>query len=282
VSGDIQARLYGWIDRQLDAGRARGGLRELVLNHLNAADQLQEIARYGVTPEGENLQEIKTELYRTAVDVVSAWRHLQKFAVQSYFGQDDKAAAYYPIALADEVAAANAPEPTEPGNLLGALRQQMRHNEILAKINAGIMAEANSLLLNQSRQAFEALDELRGRHTALLKESEATLNARRKESFEETRVLAADARMGKMADSVATAVPAIVNRVSEHFGGPKLLPEGLGKRELLIGYLKKKLTDETVERLLAVFPDPSDQAVLFELFIKEGASVPGGSNGSAH
>jgi ElaB/YqjD/DUF883 family membrane-anchored ribosome-binding protein len=261
MSGDIQARLYGWIDRQIDGAAARGGLRELVLNHLNASDQLQEIARYAITDD--NASEIKSELYRTALDVVASWKHFQRFAVQAHF-TESTTVPYYPFSLADDTPETG-PQATEPANLVGALKQQMRHNEILAKINAGIMAEANQLLLNQSKQAHAALDELRVRFSDLLEKSHEALGKRQAEEFEHQRLLAADARKEKLTESVQTAVPLIVNRVSEHLGGPKLLPEGRSPMELMMIRLLKNLTDEGLEGLMAAFPNPAEQAIVLDL-----------------
>jgi hypothetical protein len=265
MSGDIQARLYGWIDRAAASATGREPLSQLVLSHINASDQLQEVARFAVANTAA-IGEIKTELFRTAAEIVTSWRHFQRFAVQAFYGDGDKAGAYYPFALADDTPI-NGPEATEPANAVGMLRQQMRHNEILAKINAGISAEQSELLLRMNQQLTAELERVRESHSKLLAQTEGQILERQRLELEQSQQIRAEVRKDQLTGSVVKTVPYIANRISEHFGGPKLLPEtGMNPLEGLLASMFGTLTDDTFSKLLSIFPDPAHQQGILELY----------------
>jgi len=262
--GDVQQRLYRWIDQQLQSVVGREPLRELVLSHLNASDQLQEIARFPLL--NGDAGQLKAELYRTALEVVASWRHFQRFAVQAFFGSSDKPGAYYPIALADDTPASG-PEPTEPANVVGALKQQMRHNEILAKINAGIQHQMLQQQSDIATQAYEEVRRLRADYAELFKNSHDMLIKRRELELEQIKVEAGEARKERMATSVEVALPRLVNGISQKFGGPALLPENSSAVEQMIGAMLRGLTDAQFDQLCQLF-GPAEQMMLLELYNK--------------
>lgn len=277
--GDVQQRLYRWIDQQLQATQGRDPLRELVLSHLNASDQLQEIARFPLL-EGDTGR-LKAELYRTALEVVASWRHFQRFAVQAFFGSSDKPGAYYPMALADDTPT-NGPEPTEPANIVGALKQQMRHNEVLARINAGIQRDALEQQTALARSAYDELTKLRADFATLFRETHNMSKERAELELERIRLTAAEQRKDRMANSVEVTLPRLVNGVSKHFGGPALLPENASSLELTLAAMLKGLNDAQFDQLCAIF-GPAEQMQLLELYnrlVRAPAQASSSSNGN--
>lgn len=272
-TGDPQQRLYRWIDGQLEPRHGGEKLRELALSHLNASDQLQEIQRFAFVDDAGKL---KAEIYRTALEVVASWRHFQRFAVQSFFGTSDRAAAYYPLALADDTPAGG-PEPTEPANMVGVLKMQMRHNEVLAKINAkGQLA----MLIHAQEQAVKAHDELealRSEYDKLFKESREVLISRREYELERLKLEHGEQRKDRMANTVESVLPRLINGVSERLGGPKLLPEGTSTTELMLAGMLRGLDDAGFEKLCALF-GPGEQMMLLEIYnrlVRKSSSTNG-------
>jgi hypothetical protein len=264
MSGDIQARLYGWIDRASAPSTGREPLSQLVLSHINASDQLQEVARFAIANPLE-LGEVKTEIFRTAAEIVASWRHFQRFAVQAYYSSE-QAGAYYPFSLADD-GPTQGPGATEPPNAIGMLKQQMRHNEVFAKINAGIQSEQSELLLRLNKQLTSELENARAAYSKLLAQSEGQLLERQKIELEQSIASRAELRKDQLAGSVLKTLPYVSNRVSQHFGGPKLFPETAGSPlEGLLASMLGGLTDDTFAKLLQIFPDPAHQAGILELY----------------
>lgn len=264
MSGDIQSRLYGWIDRAAAPATGREALSQLVLSHINASDQLQEVARFAIANPLE-LGEVKTEIFRTAAEIVASWRHFQRFAVQAYYASE-QAGAYWPFSLADD-GPAHGPSATEPPNAIGMLKQQMRHNEVFAKINAGIQSEQSELLLRLNKQLASELELARTAYSTLLAKTEGQLLERQKIELEQGTAIRAEARKDQLATSVIRTLPYVTNRVSQHFGGPKLLPETAGSPlEGLLASMFTGLTDDTFAKLLNIFPDPAHQAGILELY----------------
>lgn len=259
--GDPQQRLYRWIDQQLEPVLGRESLRELALSHLNASDQLQEIARFAYVDDAGKL---KADVYRTALEVVASWRHFQRFAVQSFFGQSDKAAAYYPLALADDTPSGG-PSATEPANVVGVLKMQMRHNEVLAKINASVQFQMLEQANAQARTAHAELDRLRTDFAKLYRDSYELMDKRREYELERLKIEHAEGRKDRMTTSVEAVLPRLVNSVSEKLGGPKLLAEGSSPTEQMLAAMLRGLDDTGFDKLCGLF-GPAEQMLLLELY----------------
>jgi hypothetical protein len=273
--GDPQQRLYRWIDQQLEPAHGREPLRELALSHLNASDQLQEIARFSHVDDAGKL---KADVYRTALEVVASWRHFQRFAVQSFFGDSDKAAAYYPLALADDTPAGG-PMATEPANAIGVLKMQMRHNEVLAKINASVQFQMLEQANRQAQTAHAELDKLRADFAKLYRDSYELMDKRREYELERLKIEHGEQRKDRMASSVEAVLPRLVNSVSEKLGGPKLLAENNSTLELMLAAMLRGLDDTGFEKLCALF-GPAEQLLLLEMYNKL-VRKPASMNGEA-
>lgn len=271
MSTEIQSKVFGWIDRALAArpgGEAQ--LTSLVLCHINAAEQLQPISSFPINGEDEDdIHTVKHELMRTAGDVAEAWRGLQRFAIQAYYDEGHQAANYFPFSLQCEDMTADAPGPTEPANLVGMLGQQMRHNEVLAKINAGVMAENHQILQRQLQRAHEEMGELRERHHTMLRDYEEALGQSHERRMVMQMMERGELRKDQIAAKLIDAVPPLANKVSQKLGGPKLLAENAGSSERqLVKDMLRSLNDVKLEALLKLFDNPLHQGAVLEL-VKE-------------
>ncbi len=276
MSGDIQGRVYSWIDQQALAAPGREQLTGLRLAHLNSADQLQVIAHYALNiADQTRIHDLKAEIFRTANEVAIQWSGFQRFAVQAFFGDATAAGAYFPFSLSGQETQQMLGA-TEPPNMVGLLRQTMRHLEVQAKINAGLLADGNTALVRQNASLADALEKTQQKYYDLLSKSESIITQTEERAFTRTRLERSETRKDQLAARVIEALPIVVNKVSQHFGGPALLTSGgpssssstvaAGAGEMVLADMLRNLTDTTFEQLLNCFPNPLHKGYVIELY----------------
>lgn len=271
MSGDIQSRVYGWIDQQIMAAPGRAQLTGLRLAHLNAADQLQQIAHYPVSDRDESrIRDVKAEVFRTANEVAVQWSGFQRFAVQAFFGDEQSPGAYLPFSLSGQEQPASL-SATEPPNMVGMVRQAMRHTEVMTKIAAGLMADGNANIMRQNQMLGEQLERTQAKYHQLLERTEAILAHADERAEARARLERSEKRKDEIAHRLLEALPIITNKISEKFGGPKLFAPNAGgapPADKVLADMLASLSDETFDQMLACFPNPLHKAYVMELYKK--------------
>lgn len=279
-AGDVQARVYAWIEQQLEPVPGRAPLRGIALAHMNAADQLQQLGYFKVTPE--RVHDAKAELFRTAAEVAVQWSGYQRFAVQAYFGDATAPGAYWPFAIAGQESAMML-SATEPPNVLGMLRQSQRHTEAFAKIIAALTTDGSSNLLKQNALISEQLERTQKNYYELLERSQEILAAADERAANRARTERAEKRKDKLAERLIEALPIVSNKIAEKFGGTKLFASNAGN-DTILGDMLRGLNDATFDQLLGCFVNPLHKAYVLELYKRlvlephKLAAANGGSN----
>lgn len=273
MSGDIQSRVYGWIDQQIVTVPGRAPLAAIALAHLNAADQLQQIARYPLRPGEEGrIFDVKAEIFRTANEVAVQWSGYQRFALQAFFGEELASGAYLPFSLSGQEQP-HSLSATEPPNVVGMVRQAMRHTEVMTKIAAGLMADGNANLVRQNQLLAEQLERTQGKYHWLLERTEEILAHADERAEARARRERSEKRKDEIAARVLEALPIITNKISEKFGGPKLFSPNAGggaqaSGDKVLADMLASLTDDTFDQMLACFQNPLHKAYIMELYKK--------------
>lgn len=268
MSGDIQAKVYAWIDKTADDGAEPRCVR-LQLSHLNAAEQLQTLSTWVL--EGAELADIKSELWSTAKHVVASWSHgLQRFAIRAFFADQDAAGAYFPFSLAGDPSEAGASGEdlgvTEPANLIGLQKQLMRHLEAKDKAIAGMALEMMTFQMRQVRASAHEAEQMRTRYHQLLERSEAVLMQAEERALVREMITRGEERKDQLAAKAMNALPVLANQVSQKLGGPQLFAGASPMQEQVLASLLASLDDQRFELLLRAFPDPAHQAYLLESY----------------
>ena len=159
----IKSRLYAWIDRAAQQPQQDAELVRLQLSHMNAMDQAQPMGAFPINLEDEStIHEAKMECWLAAENTQQVWRGFQRFTLVAYYGDQEQPALFHPFAIGDDTSPNNMVlEGTEPANMVGMVKQQMRHNEVLAKVNAGMQADQQAMLMRQLSNANAEVEQIR-------------------------------------------------------------------------------------------------------------------------
>lgn len=269
MTEEIRGRLYAWIDQAAIAQYRGEALTEIELCHLDSHDERQAIGRFMVDPlEESTVHEAKAQIWMAATNTQEAWRGFQRFFLGAFYGDPARRDLYFPFALSGDdtnPGRMTVPEGHEPANMTGVLKMQMRHNEVHAKVNAGMHAEQNAMLLRHISTLSTELERLRERHFELLARTEESMSQMHDRELARMSLERGEARRDQLAAKALEAFPVIANRVSEKLGGPRLMAERDPAVQMMCGLLQQ-LDDHKLQVLLSTFPNPAHQATILELY----------------
>jgi hypothetical protein len=264
MSGDVQAKVFFWIDSNIGPEAER-----LQLAHLNAAEQLQPLATYELA--GRDVAELKIEVWKTAQHVVAAWRHgLQRFALRLYLRGQEQAAVYFPFALAPTEEPSDELGSSEPPNNVGVLSQLMRHNEALSRIAASQALEMMTFQQRSLQTTQDELDRLRKSHAKILEQQQSVILEAEERSLARDLLLRTENRKDQLAERAGHALLPIANAAAKKLGIGQLTKDAGSPVEHTVAQLLGSLDERRMGALLSLFPDPAQQIVLLQLFEQLG------------
>jgi len=257
---DVQTRVYDWIDH-MAAGELE--LERLQLVHLNAAEQAQQLSSYRL--EGADLGDIKGDIWRTARHVVAAWSQgPQRFALRAYVAGAEESAAYLPFLLAGEQESSSPPGSSEPANMVGLLKQLMRHTEAQQRTIQVMSLDALTFQQRALRSAQTAEEHMRARYYELMERSQVQLADQEERAMARELTMRQEERKDQLAARAMTAVPLLANQLSRKLGGPALFEQQGSTEHMMLSDMLAGLDDQRFEMLLGAFPDPAHRAFLLQ------------------
>jgi hypothetical protein len=153
---------------------------------------------------------------------------------------------------------------TEPPNLEGIAKQQMRHNEILMKIVTQSSLQQMEWSDRMIREQRERIKELEAGRFKTLEVAEQLLNAQADRDTARRREEAAEARRALATKEFFDLFPIVKAKLIQGLTGHKLL-EAKSAEVMALKTMFKGLTPEALQTLLSGMP-PTDAAITLQLY----------------
>jgi hypothetical protein len=268
---DIQhKKLTEWCRKQIASNRREGKCVRLSLHHVSPMGKATaEIARVGVgdgLPDSELVTDIHAdgyarELWQEAENYAEGIGDTQAFVACAYFEADaDKVIARHAFRIHVEGEDASGIVDTEPGNLSGMVKQQMRHNEAVMRI----MTQSYGAVLGSQNRHIERmssmLEKLWEDKLSNIEATEELISAHHQRAMEMRQVETTAKIKEDAASSIMTLLPAIANKII----GKKILPETTDVTLQQVVKLAEGLSEEEFTGMLAALP-PAKKIALIEL-----------------
>lgn len=260
--------INAFLDRCAATLEGAGALSRVRLCHVDTGDRLQSVGAWDIDPDDEaTLHRAKAEVARAAQDTASAWRSLQRFALQACYGPEWQMGSYLPFSLnlSDVEPAAAVPASTEGPTDVGMLKQQMRHNEALTRLLVGERDSQQQALIRQNQQMGTELERVREQLFTHLRAQEESIAHSEERRLMRLEIERTQARRDALAGKAAELLPLIGHKVAGHLGmGTQSAPPSTEREMMRV--LLSGLTDQTLETWLQAFPNPAHRAMIMELY----------------
>lgn len=270
-SARINRGIVTWMKKQIFVKRKDGECSRFVLHHVGTNGKLgTEICTINIgehkephTPINEDdIAGYATEIETDANQYAEAIGATQTFAIAAYFEDDpDRAIGRHPFRVNVESPEDNDDVASEPSNLTGLVKQQMRHNEMLMRINTGSMGSMIATLQKQNEQLSTMVTKLFEDRVEQIDAVESLMSGKHQRDLEVEQARLNGVQKSQLFESFLALLPAAANKMI----GKRILPETQDVIQLQIVKLMEAMTPEEIEGMLNAINSPEKKIAMIEL-----------------
>ena len=251
MRGNLDSRIRGFLSRQTTVERPEGLCNRIVLRQLSVEGTGgREVTSFSLdhVPSSSELESLIQEICSTAQgDADGLGRHVQKYAIFTYFEQSISSLGSFPFMLSGEGADGDDDgfEGSEPANAKGLLAQLMRHNEGNARTSTlamGGVVREQARIIEKITERNEKLNEKLIEVSELM---EALQSAKHERDLESRRLEHKLKVTDEMFERVRILLPVVANKIM----GKTVFPESVDPRVMIVKEWAESLTTKQVDAL---------------------------------
>lgn len=254
----ILKKVEGWLKRQAFQAKKEDGKLVKVTMHVVTPNTKLGPEVLSISP-GENLEPdagltddmvegYASDLFNEACEYADGVGQTTTFMLAAFFEEDEhNAKARHPFTIRNEnPEAVDGEVSTEPATQSGLVKQLMRHNESMARIMMGSIAQTQGTLIKQNEVLAKMAEQGMEDKADLLQAFETLASAKHDREIELRKLESAEKAKGAIVEQAVALLPAVANK----FIGHKILKENATPMEQLLVKAAETWTQPQIDAML--------------------------------